>query len=189
MKKGFTLIELLVVIAILSILAVTVFVVLNPAELLRQGRDSTRLSDLAAVNSSLALFLADVSNVWSNDSANVTATTTNMVVGCPFTITCLVNSSTAVDGTGWVNVNFNLISSGSPLASLPLDPLNGDAKCGSANDKTCFYGFARKGSNTTYELNADMESDRYSRLGSNDVESTDGGNQTDLYEVGSALNL
>lgn len=177
------------VIAILSILAVAVLVVLNPAELLRQGRDSTRLSDLAAVNSALALYLADVSDVWSTDKANVTATTTNMVVRCPFTITCAVNNSTEVDGTGWVDVNFNLISSGSPLARLPLDPLNGDLKCGSLNDKTCFYGFARKGSDTTYELNADMESNRYSNQGGNDVESTDGGNQADLYEVGSALNL
>ena len=46
-KKGFTLIELLIVIAIIAILAVVVVLVLNPAELLRQSRDSQRLSDIS----------------------------------------------------------------------------------------------------------------------------------------------
>src|SRR3989344_7995871 len=56
---GFTLIELLIVIAILVVLSVAVVVILNPAELLRQARDSTRISDLASVNSAIALYLAD----------------------------------------------------------------------------------------------------------------------------------
>ena len=58
--KGFTLIELLIVITILAILATAVALVLNPAELLKQGRDSTRLSDLAVIQSALALYVADV---------------------------------------------------------------------------------------------------------------------------------
>ncbi len=49
-EKAFTLIELLVVIAILAVLAVAVTLILNPAELIRQGRDSIRLSDLATIN-------------------------------------------------------------------------------------------------------------------------------------------
>ncbi|MCX6788427.1 MAG: type II secretion system protein, partial [Candidatus Jorgensenbacteria bacterium] len=61
-KLGFTLVELLIVIAILAILAVAVVLVLNPAQLLKQGRDSTRLSDMAALNSALALFNTDVAN-------------------------------------------------------------------------------------------------------------------------------
>jgi hypothetical protein len=36
----------------------------------------------------------------------------------------------------------------------------------------------------TFEINANMESARYSRNGDNDVESTDGGNVADIYEVG-----
>ena len=38
MKRGFTLIELLVVIAILAVLATATILVLNPAELLKEGR-------------------------------------------------------------------------------------------------------------------------------------------------------
>ncbi|MDD4931154.1 MAG: prepilin-type N-terminal cleavage/methylation domain-containing protein, partial [Candidatus Colwellbacteria bacterium] len=44
--KSFTLVELLIVIAILAVLAAAVVVVLNPAELLAQARDSQRSTDL-----------------------------------------------------------------------------------------------------------------------------------------------
>src|SRR5271156_6624921 len=56
-KKGFTLIELLVVIAIIAILSVVVILTLNPAELLRQSRDSDRISDLCTLRTALALYL------------------------------------------------------------------------------------------------------------------------------------
>ncbi len=52
-KKGFTLIELLIVIGIIGILAAAVIVVLNPAELLAQARDGTRLSDIDSANSAI----------------------------------------------------------------------------------------------------------------------------------------
>ncbi|MBI2888821.1 MAG: prepilin-type N-terminal cleavage/methylation domain-containing protein, partial [Candidatus Liptonbacteria bacterium] len=48
-EKGFTLIELLVVIAIVAILAVVLILTLNPAQILAQSRDSTRISDLNTV--------------------------------------------------------------------------------------------------------------------------------------------
>ncbi len=53
--RGFTLIELLVVIAVLATLAVAVVLVLNPAELIKEGRDTTRISDLAALNNAIGL--------------------------------------------------------------------------------------------------------------------------------------
>ena len=56
---GFTLIELLVVIAILAILAVAVVLVLNPAEFVRQSRDSARLQDLSTLNKALVLYQVD----------------------------------------------------------------------------------------------------------------------------------
>src|ERR1700679_2456531 len=60
-KKGFTLIELLVVIAIIAILSVVVILTLNPAELLRQSRDSNRISDLSVTKSAISFYLASVS--------------------------------------------------------------------------------------------------------------------------------
>ncbi|HEY4526144.1 MAG TPA: prepilin-type N-terminal cleavage/methylation domain-containing protein, partial [Candidatus Paceibacterota bacterium] len=49
-RSSFTLIELLIVIAIVAILSTVVIITLNPAELLRQSRDSVRLSDLSLMN-------------------------------------------------------------------------------------------------------------------------------------------
>jgi prepilin-type N-terminal cleavage/methylation domain-containing protein len=113
-KKGFTLVELLVVIAILAVLAVAVVVVLNPAELLKQARDSTRISDLAAINSALALYFADAT------PSSVTQAT-KCTVGTSFPgggTACTASTSTVVTGTGWVAINFTAVSSGSPLAKF-----------------------------------------------------------------------
>lgn len=58
--RGFTLLELLIVITILAILAVVVIIVINPAETLRRGRDSQRLSDLSSIKSAIGLYMTDV---------------------------------------------------------------------------------------------------------------------------------
>src|SRR5208337_1332087 len=86
-RKGFTLIELLVVIAIIAILAVVVILTLNPAELLRQSRDSNRVSDFATLKSALGLYGADVSTTalgtYGTLYANSNATTvaSNYILG------------------------------------------------------------------------------------------------------------
>src|SRR5690348_15310696 len=53
MRKGFTLIELLIVLAIIAILALIVLLFLNPSELLKQTRDSQRLSDLQTMDQAI----------------------------------------------------------------------------------------------------------------------------------------
>lgn len=189
-EKGFTLIELLVVIAVLAVLATAVVLVLNPAELVRQGRDSTRMSDLAALNSAISLWLSDVStSTWVSAARRCTSSTSDTNT-CPNSPSPSVVTSTATDGTGWVNLNFALISSGSPLSKLPIDPNNGAAGCRtSVTTSTCQYSFAASSTLGYYELTAAMESQRYSNGGSSDVVSKDGGTASYLYEVGSNLNL
>src|SRR5512140_3584902 len=117
-KKGFTLIELLVVIAILAVLTTTVVLVLNPAELVRQARDSTRISDLSSLNSAIALYLTDQAGAtgfaWNSTSTCTAGTVVSGSSTSPIASTtagvlpvasCYVNVAQANDGTGWVPVN------------------------------------------------------------------------------------
>ncbi|MGC8776223.1 MAG: type II secretion system protein, partial [Minisyncoccia bacterium] len=58
-SKSFTLIELLVVVALIAVLGIAVIISLNPAELLKKGRDSTRLSDLTNLNKTISWYVSD----------------------------------------------------------------------------------------------------------------------------------
>jgi len=175
MKKGFTLIELVIVIGILAILATVVVLVLNPAQLLAQARDSQRMSDLGSVKSAIALYLATA------DSPAVGATSKGTVsTACWFGTTCTttcsgISTSTAVDGTGWINVDLTGTTGGSPLSALPLDP---------SPTATYQYTYIGDATNLTFELNANLESTKYSGL-----EATDGGNCPSVYEIGTAPGL
>jgi prepilin-type N-terminal cleavage/methylation domain-containing protein len=202
MKRGFTLIELLIVIAILAVLATVVVLVLNPAELLKQARDSTRISDLNALNSAIALVIADNPSLnWVSTSTCAVGTTgtsttpiaSTTVQGLSDPSWCVLNSSQANTGTGWVPVNFTTVTGGAPLSKLPLDPVNSTSSAACSSDSSplgCFYAY--KSSSSTpgiYEIDANMESTKYGKNGPNDVESKDGGNRPDWYEVGSSLVL
>lgn len=181
MTRGFTLIELLIVIAIVAVLAVAVVLVLNPAELIKQGRDSTRISDLGSINSALALYVADGQTTWPTDCVTGgTATLACCQTGTTFpggiAGSCETNATRNVTGTGWVPVNLGSISSGSPLASLPLDPNNGAACTGAP--AFCFYGFKWSSTVGKWVLVANMESSKFAAM-----ESPDGGSRTDWYEM------
>jgi prepilin-type N-terminal cleavage/methylation domain-containing protein len=192
LQKGFTLIELLVVIAIVAVLAVVVILTLNPAELIRQARDSNRLSDLSTLRTAIGLYMVD------NTSPNLASTTlgyTACYVSTPsgtgtttakcglFSgsgITAISSSSAAnylkVDGTGWLPVVLSSLSVGAPIGSLPVDPLNSAAY---------FYAYAASASPMTFELDAFLESTKYRAT----FPVNDGGNRADVYEVGSAPGL
>ena len=185
MKKGFTLIELLVVIAILAILATVIVVIINPGELLKQARDTTRISDLAAINSAIALYLSDVTSpkLWNASDCSSAHSLCTAAGTNPFAVggTCTASGVTAVDGTGWVAVNLTSISSGSPLARLPIDP---------SNTTTYFYAYGcGTGNALSYELDAKMESTKYGTTSGSEVMSNgkDGGNNANFYEIGNSL--
>ncbi len=186
--KGFTLVELLVVIGILAILTAAVVIILNPAELLRQARDSQRFTDLDAVRNAIALYLAD-----RGSSADITANNNNCYVhatasstptgtcGGRFsgTTTGVSDADLTVDGNGWIPINFGSISSGSPLSVLPVDPSNG---------ATYYYAYSADETQYDFEINAVLESTKYT-TGDNDKQANDGGDNDNVYEVGSDLTL
>ena len=208
--KGFTLIELLVVIAIIAILATVVILSLNPAELLRQSRDSNRVSDMATMKSAIALYLADVSspNLAPTTSTNcsasgyqcmyfsqsltgfgalTTASSGFLITGSFQAASTSATTSRAINGTGWIPVNFTNISSGAPIGSLPVDPTN--ATTTDAFGNPLIYGYAATTTNLGFKMTTHMESSKFRTGGGADVETPDGGNSTSTYEQGSSLTL
>ena len=184
-KKGFTLVELLVVIAILAVLATVVVLVLNPAQLLAEARDSQRISDLGTIQKALTLYLVNVSTPSMGNTANcythidVDAAGGGGCAGRHGTKTELSDLTREVTGgAGWLPVDFGQISSGAPFSVLPIDP---------SNTTTYFYSYT-PGANSTFELNANMESTKYSS-GVTNVEDKDGGSSTTLFELGSSPGL
>ena len=223
--KGFTLIELIIVIGIIALLATTVILVINPANLFREARDSQRIADLGQLNSAFGLYLATVPNpnmsldnpvggdicAWNNGVAVAGDWwASSAAVGSAFqpfaNPTVAEDSRTlsatprAIDGTGWIPVNFGLTTGGSPISGLPIDP---NPEPAAPLDTTGrFYAYACDDGRLTYELNANMESDRFGNVPGNDnVEQNDGGtsacsggvcNSTkanSVYEVGNATGL
>jgi prepilin-type N-terminal cleavage/methylation domain-containing protein len=188
-RSSFTLIELLVVLALVAILSVVVVMTLNPAELLKQARDSNRLSDLATVNTALNLFSTDVTSGFMGTSTVIYVSIPDTDPNCsnlglptstPFGFSYRCSTSQNYkksDGTGWIPVNLASISSGSPLSSLPVDPIN-------TTSSGSYYLYSFGGG---YELAANMESTKQkSATGSS---GSDGGKSLSSYEVGNNLSL
>lgn len=191
-KKGFTLIELLIVIAILAILATVVLLVINPVQMFAQARDSQRLYDLQTLSNATALYLTTVAPPDLSGSGAFACGTTfgASVTGATDDFTgasAIWTSFTGgVDGTGWVPIAYTGITGGSPLSALPKDPTNTVAS-------TYYYTYSCNNTspNEWFEFNAVMESCRYGysncaagAAGADDVESTDGGSNLNIYEVG-----
>ncbi|MDO8516010.1 MAG: hypothetical protein Q7S28_02045 [bacterium] len=132
-------------------------------DLQHESRDSERISDISTLKSAIGLYLADVDKP---------ALCTKGKIYRSF------DGTDAVDGTGWLPVNFESISSGSPIGNLPVDP---------GNDARYYYSYACDPATLTFELNAVMESDKYG--GSGTEWGTDGGDNPDVYEAGTNLKL
>lgn len=164
-KGGFTLIELLIVVAIIAILAIIIVIAINPARILEKSRDSQRFSDMTTLATAINLYLAD-GQVFPGDEDK----TTNDAA-------CIadINACKKNDGSGWVPLNFSLVSSGAPLAALPIDP---------TNDATYFYEIGLNQGLKTYEISAAFESDS-----NTPKQAADGGDDANRYEVGTDLTI
>lgn len=174
-QNGFTLVELLIVITILVILGVVVVVLIDPAEILAQSRDAQRISDLAALKGATQLVLSNAvpsnaSTVCKTDAAPETASNAadytykstfdnGAAPSAQYNATATSTRQLA-DITGWVKINFTGLSSGSALASLPVDPTNAWDTVGTAG---LYYrwGCNYYGGKFQYEYDAALESAKY----------------------------
>lgn len=159
--RGFTLVELLIVIAILAILAVIANLVINPIEIMKQGRDSDRLTSLSTLQQAI--------NVAAQEATN----SSDKILCYPDGgVSCTGYSDVAgpkADGTGWVKVNL----SGQTMVkmpTLPIDPSGGR------------YTYHSDGKD--WEITAVLESEKYKGK-----MTTDGGANNALYQLGSKLDL
>jgi len=185
-KKGFTLLELLIVIGILAILSTTIVLVINPAELLRKARDAQRISDLNTMKTAIAYYLVDVSDPGLGDVYNTQTYSDLLGVKCDTNATAAATPTFAVNGTGWIPIDFTETTGGSPIGSLPQDPLISAL----STDAVYHYTYLVSSSTPfTFKLTAAMESIYYSNGGPGDVELTDGGDDPNLYEVGTDMTI
>lgn len=190
-KKGFTLLELVIVIGILAVLGAVSVLVLNPAQLFAQARDTTRLNDIGVMRNAIALYVSTVSSP-DMDGSLACATDCFVNDGTGMAANCggrhavarvtTPNLDRAVDGTGWIPVNFTAVSGGPALSVLPVDPTK------YTDGSAYFYSYACDNTTKTYELNANLESTRYTS-GDDNREDTDGGDDDNIYEVGTDSGL
>jgi len=201
-RKGFTLIELLVVIAIIAILSVVVILTLNPAELLRQSRDSNRISDLSVMKSAVSFYMASVSSpilASSSPAYNEIYYSQLWVPTLPIASSGIASVAGAngtgsilrtVDSYGWIPINFNAITAGgSPIGNLPIDPVNATTSFDSYLNPLVYAYVATSSPNLSFKMTAHMESSKYGKNGSGDVVSTDGGVAPTVYEAGTNIAL
>lgn len=157
--RGFTLVELLVVIAIIAILIAAVVLAINPADMMKKGRDSTRLSDIEAVRKAIDLAIANGGEI-ADGTGNTASATPNQ----------------ASNGTGWMAFDISTY-----LATLPIAPRNNismtDAAGATVTDQ---YQYSASGG--VYELRCYLEHP------DNAVKyTTDGGDNAAMFEIGTQV--
>lgn len=165
---GFTLVELLVVIAIIGILAIIAFLVIDPIELNRKSRDTVRLSDLGTLNGVITVAVQG-----ATQSGALILCANGIPTPCNGNSNPGTPANRAIDGTGWVKVN--LTGQAATLPVLPIDPVN---------TGNTVYVYATNATADAWEIDAVLESKAFKGK-----MATDGGNNDNLYEIGSNLNI
>ena len=201
MKKGFTLIEILTILVGITVISGLLITLIKPGELFKCVRDSQRINDLQALSSAIQYYIISVDNpdldgpyqnrgvyepsstIFISAPSDKESIPNTFVVGTSTYIINAVNSKNSknIDGSGWLPINFSSLKL-QTINTLPVDPIN------SYNSKY-FYSYVFHRGMKGFELNANLECNRYKKGGVEDKTSTEGGDDPDIYEVGSILTL
>ncbi|KKW45452.1 MAG: Coagulation factor 5/8 type domain protein, partial [Parcubacteria group bacterium GW2011_GWB1_56_8] len=191
-RSAFTLIEILIAVGMIAALATVVVVILNPAELAAQARDARRLTETSGLKQAITLISPkDWDGPNYQDSCAGEATPRIFVSvpsdngeippALPPGWTSYVQvpraASRAVDGTGWVPLDFRVagdVGTTLPLGVLPVDPINTFA--------SGYYYTYVCGANS-YELSVGLQSSKFQKVMS------EGGDDPAAFETGGSLSL
>lgn len=190
-KVGFTTVELLVTVTIMAVLAILVIVAINPVDLLKQGRDSNRVAALNSINGALRFLTENEPGTFIGTSSVVyvsipDTSSTCANLGLPtlpsgWTYNCVLTaSSTRVDGTGWIPVDFQAISAGSPISQLPIDSKN-------STSTRNYFTYVASGNSWAMAFSPEAEKNKLG--GTNNLTIKDGGQKASLFELGKDLSL
>lgn len=213
--KGFTLLELLIVVSIIAILSVALVVILDPSEALKKSRDAQRISDMNTMKTALGLYLtststpylgsatstagcrANLGTAWaaasghkifySYNAAPGTITDADLDGGTGATLGYSTTTPSVTDGTGWIPVNFDSLTGGSPISNIPLDPINTISNVGVVTNADRVYRYGCLNSPLVFEIDGVLESIAYTST--DNKMSSDGGNNSNYYEVGTNLKI
>lgn len=185
-ESGFTLIEILIVVGVLSVLGTVAVLLLDPATRLAASRDSNRFTSLQSVNQALSLIKIGNPSVSFGLGNTVYLSLPDSSPDCSswdlpplpetWSYACQTEANyRKVDGSGWTPVNLASSSLGTSSSVAPVDPRN--------NENNYFY-YVYSPATNSYELGTAMETDK-----NKVVAQSDGGDNSDMWEIGSGLSL
>lgn len=123
-SSGFTLIELLLVIAIITVLAVAVYVALNPAKRLEEGKDSRRATDVDSILSAVHQSVVDNKGTYPTNMPAAGAEKqlgTGDVTQCP-----AISNGDCSTTAGCVDLMSGAQNLATFLKTMPSDPGSSD---------------------------------------------------------------
>ncbi|MEM4648306.1 MAG: prepilin-type N-terminal cleavage/methylation domain-containing protein, partial [Candidatus Pacearchaeota archaeon] len=201
--KGFTLIEILTVLGAIAIIGGLLITLIKPAELFRCSRDSQRIKDLTILNSIITHYInenpaiADLDGPFF-DFTGVDEASSTVYISVPRDIESYPSATVIngknwlikgvnkdnmrkLDGSGWLPINLTAFRN-LPIHELPVDPIN-------SFSQRMFYSYVFHRKTKGFELNANLECNKFKKEGVEDKVSTDGGDDQNIFETGSILTL
>lgn len=122
-SRGFTLIEILVSLTIITILSVTVYVALNPAQRLKDAKDARRAQDVDSILNAIHEFVVDNKGV---SPTNMPAAGTHKQLGTAGSGCNISNANCTIAATDCVDLMSGTNNLSNYIKAIPHDPTLAD---------------------------------------------------------------